>query len=49
MSVRSDEAGKAARMLAAKISIASRVDYGKGKFVGDKLLKEVEGKFKIKV
>ncbi len=40
------EAGKAARVLASKISIASRVDYAKGKFIGDKLLKEVEAKLK---
>lgn len=36
--------GKAARLLADKISIAARVDYFKGKFVGDRLLKEIEGK-----
>ncbi len=33
--------GKAARLLADKISIAARVDYFKGKFVGDALLKEM--------
>jgi nucleolar protein 56 len=38
--------GKAARILAGKISIAAKVDYMKGKFVGDKLLKEVEVKLK---
>ena len=38
--------GKVARLLADKISIAVRVDYFKGDFVGDKLLKEVEGKIK---
>ena len=37
--------GKIARTLADKISIAVKVDYFKGKFIGDKLLKEVEGKF----
>ena len=40
------EAGKAARILASKISIAARVDYAKGKFVGDKLMKEIEAKLK---
>jgi len=38
--------GKAARILADKISIASRVDYFKGRFIGDKLKKEVEAKLK---
>jgi len=38
--------GKIARALADKISIAVKVDYFKGKFIGDKLLKEIEGKFK---
>jgi nucleolar protein 56 len=38
--------GKIARALADKISIAVKVDYFKGKFIGDKLLKEIESKFK---
>jgi nucleolar protein 56 len=38
--------GKAARALADKISIAVKVDYFKGKFVGDKLRKELEERFK---
>ena len=38
--------GKAARLVADKISIAARVDYFRGSFIGDKLLKEVEGKLK---
>ena len=38
--------GKIARTLADKISIASKVDYFKGKFIGDKLRKELEEKFK---
>ena len=38
--------GKAARLLADKISIAARVDYFRGDFVGDRLLKEVESKIK---
>lgn len=36
--------GRAARLLADRISIAARVDYFKGKFVGDRLLKEIEEK-----
>lgn len=44
--VKKNEVGKAARILASKISIASRVDYAKGKFIGDKLMKEIEGKFR---
>lgn len=35
---------KAARMLADKISIATKVDYFKGEFIGDKLIKEIERK-----
>lgn len=34
--------GRAARKLADKISIASRVDYYKGEFIGDKLMKQLE-------
>jgi len=37
--------GKIARALADKISIAVKVDYFKGKFIGDKLLKEIEARF----
>lgn len=40
----SKEKGKAARQLADKISIASKVDYFKGKYVGDRLRKEIEEK-----
>ncbi|MBI2663776.1 hypothetical protein HYX10_00345 [Candidatus Woesearchaeota archaeon] len=40
------EKGKMARLLADKIAIAARVDYFKGKFVGDKLLREIEEKSK---
>jgi len=36
--------GKAARLLADKISIAARVDYFKGDFIGDKLKREIEAK-----
>lgn len=38
--------GKIARALADKISIASKVDYFKGKFIGDDLRKNLEEKFK---
>ncbi len=37
--------GRIARALADKISIASKVDYFQGKFIGDKLKKELEDKF----
>jgi len=40
--------GKIARTLADKASIAVRVDYFKGKFIGDKLKKKLVEKFKIK-
>lgn len=40
--------GKIARNLADKISIAVKVDYFKGKFIGDKLRKELDKKFKRK-
>jgi nucleolar protein 56 len=38
--------GKAARMLADKISIAARIDYFKGDFKADVLMKELEKKIK---
>ncbi len=37
--------GKIARGLADKISIAAKVDYFQGKFIGDKLRKELDDKF----
>lgn len=37
--------GKIARALADKISIAAKIDYFQGKFIGDKLRKELEEKF----
>lgn len=40
------EHGKRARGLADKISIAVKVDYFKGEFIGDQLRKELDGKFK---
>ncbi|MBI5065041.1 hypothetical protein HZA97_02285 [Candidatus Woesearchaeota archaeon] len=41
-----DNKGKVAKLLADKISIAAKIDYFKGKFIGDKLRKEVEEKSK---
>ena len=41
-----NDKGRVARILADKLFIAARVDYFKGEFVGDKLLKEVEEKIK---
>jgi len=40
--------GKIARALADKLCIAAKIDYFKGKFIGDKLKKRLEEKFKIK-
>lgn len=40
--------GKIARRLADKISIASKVDYFKGKFIGDKLRKDLEDGLRIR-
>jgi len=42
---RKQDHGKVARLLADKISIASRVDYFKGAFIGDKLKEEIEKRF----
>jgi nucleolar protein 56 len=39
--------GKIARVLADKLSIAVRVDYFKGEFIGDRLKKELMEKFKV--
>lgn len=41
-----DDKGRAARQLADKLFLAVRMDYFKGEFIGDKLLKELEAKFK---
>ena len=38
--------GKLARALADKISISAKIDYFQGQFIGDKLRKELEDKFK---
>jgi nucleolar protein 56 len=43
---KSGEKGKAARMLADKISIAAKIDFFKGEFRGDLLKKELEEKLK---
>ena len=40
--------GKRARTLADKLSIAAKVDYFKGEFIGKKLKKELEDKFEVK-
>lgn len=40
--------GKIARALADKISIAVKIDYFKGKFIGDKLKQVLEDRFKAK-
>jgi len=41
-----DDRGKVARSLADKILLAAKVDYFKGEFIGDRLKKELEEKFK---
>ena len=38
--------GMAARLVASKLSLAVKVDYFKGKFIGDKLKKEIEAKLR---
>jgi nucleolar protein 56 len=40
--------GKVARSLSDKITIAAKIDYFKGQFRGDKLLKDLEAKFEKK-
>lgn len=42
------EQGRIAKLLADKISIAARVDYFRGKFVGDKLLGELKKKLETR-
>ncbi|MEM4263657.1 MAG: hypothetical protein QW666_02055 [Candidatus Woesearchaeota archaeon] len=42
------EKGKIARAIADKLSIAAKVDYFKGKFVGDKLKEALEARFRKK-
>jgi nucleolar protein 56 len=46
MDAKRADKGTAARMLAAKISIAARVDYFKGEFIGDQLREELEKQLK---
>ena len=41
-SAKKQDKGKIARLLADKLSIAAKVDYFKGKFIGDKLKKEIK-------
>lgn len=41
---KSKNKGKIARVVANKISIAAKIDYFKGEFIGDKLRKQVEAK-----
>lgn len=48
-SAKMKEKGKVARALADKISIAAKVDYFKGKFIGNKLKEELEKRFRGKV
>lgn len=43
---RREEQGKRARALADKLTIAARIDYFHGEFIGDKLKRELEEKFK---
>jgi nucleolar protein 56 len=43
---RAKEKGKAARAVADKILLAAKVDFFKGKFIGDKLRKELEERFR---
>ena len=45
-SAKQKEHGKRARTLADKIAIAVKVDYFKGKFIGDTLKKGIQEKFK---
>lgn len=45
---KASEKGKAARALGDKISIAVKVDFFKGKFIGDKLRKQLEVRFSRK-
>jgi len=45
---RKQDKGKAARALANRISIAVKVDFFKGKFIGDKLRKQLEARFSRK-
>jgi len=46
MNAKRNNKGSAARMLSAKISIAARVDYFKGEFIGDQLKEDLDKKAK---
>jgi nucleolar protein 56 len=46
MNAKRQDKGTAARRLAAKISIAARVDYFKGDFIGDTLKEDLDKKAK---
>ena len=46
LQAKAKDRGKVARVLADKISIAAKIDYFKGEFIGDKLRKELEKRFK---
>jgi len=48
MNAKRNGKGAAARMLAAKISIAAKVDYFKGEFVGDQLKEDLDKKAELK-
>jgi len=48
MGARRDMRGTAARLFASKVSIAAKIDYFHGEFIGDKLLQELEKKLKGK-
>jgi nucleolar protein 56 len=45
INAKKDEKGKAARVLADKLSIAARLDYFKGEFLADKYFKELQQRF----
>jgi nucleolar protein 56 len=45
INARKDDKGKAARALADKLSIAARLDYFKGEFLGEKFFKELQQRF----
>ena len=46
MDAKRDKKGTAARLFAAKISIAAKVDYFKGEFIGDQLKEDLEKQLK---
>ena len=46
MKVKKEDRGKVARILADKVAIAAKVDYFKGRFIGNKLREELEEKIR---